>query len=204
MSFLGTKPKIDELKGKTFAIKDTIAVAGIKCTNGIDRKPSEWVPKVDATLVTRILDAGRIILGKSACEASYLVAVSDTSITNNVHNPYKYGYSTGGSSSGSARLVATGMVDMAVGADQGGSIRKPSANCGVVGMKPTWELVPYASCLRLEATLGHAGPMARNVEDCATLLLEAMILMIDNPMISLKDGSSLDRSFGDSLGSLRT
>jgi amidase len=158
------------LKGKTFAIKDAIAVAGIKCTNGIGGKVGEWTPKVDATLVTRILDAGGIILGKASCEAGCLVAVSDTSITGNVHNPYAYEYSTGGSSSGSARLVATGQVDMAIGTDQGGSLRKPSANCGVVCIKPTWGLVPYTGCLSLEATLDHAGPMASNVQDCATLL----------------------------------
>lgn len=165
-----TAPKSHELDGKTFAIKDAIAVAGVQCTNGIGGKVGEWIPKVDATLVTRILDAGGVISGKSACEAGCLVAVSDTSITGNVHNPYAYGYSIGGSSSGSARLVATGQVDMSVGADQGGSVRKPSTNCGVVGMKPTWGLVPYTGCLSLEATLDHAGPMARNVQDCATLL----------------------------------
>ena len=165
-----TQPKSNELKGKTFAIKDAIAVAGIKCTNGIGGKVGEWIPNVDATLVTRILDAGGVILGKSACEAGCLVAVSDTSVTGNVHNPHAYGYSTGGSSSGSARLVSTGKVDMAIGADQGGSLRKPSANCGVVGLKPTWGLVSYTGCLSLEATLDHAGPMARTVQDCATLL----------------------------------
>ncbi|KAH8669761.1 amidase signature domain-containing protein [Tricladium varicosporioides] len=164
------QPKSDELKGKTLAIKDAIAVAGIKCGNGIGGKVGGWIPNVDATLVTRILDAGGLILGKSACEAGCLVAVSDTSNTGNVHNPYAYGYSTGGSSSGSARLVSTGQVDMAIGTDQGGSTRKPSANCGVVCIKPTWGLVPYTGCLSLEATLDHAGPIARNVQDCATLL----------------------------------
>jgi amidase len=165
-----TTPNSDKLKGKTFAIKDAIAVAGIKCTNGLGGKMGDWVPRVDATVVTRILDVGGVILGKSACEAGCLVAVSDTSITGNVHNPYAHGYSIGGSSSGSARLVATGKVDMALGADQGGSLRKPSANSGVVGFKPTWGLVPYTGCLSLEATLDHAGPMATNAQDCATLL----------------------------------
>jgi amidase len=95
---------------------------------------------------------------------------SDTSVTGPVHNPYADGYSTGGSSSGSARLVATGSVDMSIGADQGGSIRLPSAHCGLVGLKPTWGLVPYTGVISLEATIDHAGPMTRNVPDCATLL----------------------------------
>ena len=158
------------MKDKTFVIKDAIAVAGTKCTNRIGEKMGEWIPKVDATIMPRILDAGGIILRKSACEAGCLVVVSDTSITGNVHNPYAYGYSTGGSSSDSAKLVATGQVDMSVGTDQGGSLRKPSANCGVVCIKPTWGLVPYIGCLSLEAMLDHASPMARNVQDCATLL----------------------------------
>lgn len=99
-----------------------------------------------------------------------LIFGSDTSVTGPVHNPYAHGYSTGGSSSGSARLLASGQVDLAIGADQGGSIRLPSANCGVVGLKPTWGLVPYTGCISLEATIDHAGPMAKTVQDCATLL----------------------------------
>jgi amidase len=103
-------PKSYELSGKTFAIKDAIAVAG----SGLAAKVGEWVPQFDATVVTRILDASGTILGKSVCEAGCLIAVSDTSVTSNVHNPYAYGYSTGGSSSGSAKLIATGQVDMAI------------------------------------------------------------------------------------------
>jgi amidase len=95
---------------------------------------------------------------------------SDTSVTGPVHNPHAHGYSTGGSSSGSGRLLASGQVDMAIGADQGGSIRLPSANCGVVGLKPTWGLVPYTGCISLEATIDHVGPMCKTVQDCATLL----------------------------------
>ncbi|KAF8858616.1 putative amidase [Acephala macrosclerotiorum] len=163
-----TAPKSNELQGKTLAIKDNIAVAGVKCTNGTGAV--DWTPNVDATLVTRILDAGGVILGKAACENNCFGAVSDTSVTGSVHNPYAHGYSTGGSSSGSGRLLASGAVDMAIGADQGGSIRLPSANCGVVGLKPTWGLVPYTGCISLEATIDHAGPMARTVQDCATLL----------------------------------
>ena len=100
----------------------------------------------------------------------WLTSDSDTSITGPVQNPYADGYSTGGSSSGSGRLVASGQVDVAIGADQGGSIRLPSAHCGLVGLKPTWGLVPYTGCISLEATIDHAGPMTKTVQDCATLL----------------------------------
>jgi amidase len=105
------------LKGKTFAIKDSIAISGVKCTNGMGGKSREWVPNVDATIVTRILDAGGVILGKATCEAGCLSAVSDTAITGNAHNLYAHEYSTGGSCSGNARLISSGQVDMVVGAD---------------------------------------------------------------------------------------
>lgn len=108
-----------------------------------------------------------------ACENCCLEGTSTSSITGRVHNPYAKDYSAGGSSSGSGRLVAVGAVDMAVGGDQGGSIRIPASNCGIVGHKPTWGLVPYTGILSLDAAIDHAGPMARNVEDCAALL-EAM------------------------------
>lgn len=91
-------------------------------------------------------------------------------MTGPVSNFYAPAYSTGGSSSGSGRLVASGAVDLAIGADQGGSVRLPSANCGLVGLKPTWGLVPYTGCISLEATIDHTGPMTKTVQDCATLL----------------------------------
>lgn len=87
-----------------------------------------------------------------------------------MHNPYADNYSCGGSSSGSGRLVGVGAVDMAIGGDQGGSIRIPATCCGVVGHKPTWGLVPYTGVLSLDASIDHTGPMAQNVPDCARLL----------------------------------
>lgn len=95
---------------------------------------------------------------------------SKSSCTGRVHNPYADNYNAGGSSSGSGRLVAIGSVDMAIGGDQGGSIRIPAACCGVVGHKPTWGLVPYTGILSLDASIDHTGPMTRTVPDCARLL----------------------------------
>jgi amidase len=95
---------------------------------------------------------------------------SHTSAAGPVHNPRKLGYSAGGSSSGSAALLAAGEVDMAIGGDQGGSIRIPAAYCGVYGMKPTHGLVPYTGIMPVEITLDHTGPMTRNVGDNALLL----------------------------------
>jgi len=90
-----------------------------------------------------------------------------------VVNPHDHTRTTGGSSSGSAALVASSAVDMAVGCDEGGSIRVPSAFCGIVGHKPTWGLVPFTGIFPLETTIDHVGPMARSVHDCA-LMLETM------------------------------
>jgi amidase len=87
-----------------------------------------------------------------------------------VHNPHRHGYSAGGSSSGSAALVAAGEVDMAIGGDQGGSIRIPASFCGIYGMKGTWGLVPYTGVMPIESTIDHTGPMAATVADCALLL----------------------------------
>ncbi|KAL6251619.1 hypothetical protein RBB50_001829 [Rhinocladiella similis] len=163
-----TQPESDLLQGRTIALKDNIALAGVRCTNGTDL--TGWTPELDATVVKRILDGGGIILGKAACESGCWSTVSDTSITGPVRNPYHDEYSCGGSSSGSARLVACGSVDMALGGDQGGSIRVPASSCGIVGLKPTWGLVPYTGILGVSAVIDHVGPMARTVADCALLL----------------------------------
>ncbi|KAF7198434.1 Amidase [Pseudocercospora fuligena] len=162
------KPKTSLLEGKTIALKDNIAFAGVRCTNGT--KAIEWTPEIDATVATRILDASGLVTGKAACENACMEGVSDTSCTGKVQNPYADGYSCGGSSSGSGRLVGSGAVDMALGGDQGGSIRIPAANCGIVGLKPTWGLVPYTGILSLESTIDHVGPMTKTVRDAALLL----------------------------------
>lgn len=161
-----------KLAGKTVALKDNISLAGVPMMNGASILEG-FVPSFDATVVTRLLDAGTTILGKATCEHYCLSGGSHTSDPAPVHNPYRHGFAAGGSSSGSAALVAAGEVDLAVGGDQGGSIRIPSAFCGTYGMKPTHGLVPYTGIMAIEATLDHAGPITRNVRDNA-LMLEVM------------------------------
>src|SRR3984893_13760793 len=113
-----------KLKGKTVVLKDNVMLAGVPMMNGAATLEG-YVPDFDATVVTRILDAGGEIVGKAHCEYFCLSGGSHTNATGAVHNPHKMGYSAGGSSSGSAVLVAAGEVDMAIGGDQGGSIRIP-------------------------------------------------------------------------------
>lgn len=128
------------LAGKKVAVKDNICVAGVPMMNG-SQLLEGYVPEVDATVVTRILDNGGTIAGKAACEDLCFSAGSHTCATGPIRNPHNPEHSTGGSSGGSAALVASGEVEMALGGDQGGSIRTPSCWCGVYGLKPTWGLV---------------------------------------------------------------
>jgi amidase len=160
------------LAGKKIVVKDNVCVAGLPMMNG-SKVIEGFVPTVDATVVTRLLDAGAEITGKSVCESFCMSFGSHTGDTGFVLNPHDHTRTTGGSSSGSAALVASNMVDMAVGCDEGGSIRVPSAFCGIVGLKPTWGLVPFTGIFPIEMTIDHVGPMAHTVHDCA-LMLETM------------------------------
>ncbi len=158
-----------KLKGKTVAIKDNVCVAGVPMMNGSSTLEG-YIPNIDATIVTRLLDAGAVIKGKSHCELFCLSGGSHTGALGPVHNPHKHGYSAGGSSSGSGALVAAGEVDLAIGGDQGGSIRMPSSFCGIYGMKPTHGLVPYTGVMPIESTIDHTGPMSATVADNALML----------------------------------
>jgi amidase len=157
------------LSGKRVVLKDNICLAGVPMMNGASTLEG-YVPDIDATVVTRILDAGGTIVGKAHCEYFCLSGGSHTSALGPVHNPYKYGYSAGGSSSGCGALVGAGEVEMAIGGDQGGSIRMPASYSGCYGMKATHGLVPYTGVMPIEATIDHTGPMTATVGDNALLL----------------------------------
>jgi amidase len=158
-----------KLKGKTVVLKDNVMLAGVQMMNGASTLEG-YTPEIDATIVTRILDAGGTIVGKAHCEYFCLSGGSHTNATGPVHNPHKMGHSAGGSSSGSAVLVALREADMAIGGDQGGSIRMPASFCGIYGMKPTHGLVPYTGIMPIEIYVDHTGPMTGTVRDNALLL----------------------------------
>ncbi|KAK1676272.1 amidase [Colletotrichum godetiae] len=157
------------LKGKTVCLKDCIAVAGVPQFFGSDAFPP-WTPSTDATVVTRVLDAGADILGTATCEHFCNSTASFTSAQGTIENPYKEGYSTGGSTSGGAALVCSGKIDIALGTDQGGSIRVPASFCGCVGVKPTHGLVPFTGVTSGDAIDDHAGPICRSVTEAAQCL----------------------------------
>src|SRR5262245_22817884 len=158
-----------KLAGKKVVLKDNICLAGVPMMNGASTLEG-YTPDIDATIVTRILDAGGTIAGKVHCEYFCFSGGSHTGAAGPVQNPRRPGYSAGGSSSGSAAVVAAGEVDMAIGGDQGGSIRIPAAYCGVYGLKPTHGLVPYTGVFPIEMTLVHTGPMTATVAHNALLL----------------------------------
>jgi len=163
----GTPP--GPLTGMTVAVKDNTAVAGVPMMNG-SKTIEGYTPLRDATVVSRMLAAGATIAGKAVCEDLCFSGGSHTSRTGPVRNPWDQTRSAGGSSSGSAALVMAGIVDVATGGDQGGSVRIPSAYTGIVGHKPTWGLVPYTGAFPIEQTIDHVGPITRTVSDAALVL----------------------------------
>lgn len=144
-------------------------MAGVPCLLGTDTFTG-WIPNTDATVVSRILDHGGTIAGKAVCENLSRGAVSNTAASGPVDNPYAKGYNAGGSSSGTAALVASGAVDMGIGCDQGGSVRIPASLCGLYGFKATTGLVPYTGIASNDASVDYVGPITKTCMDCATLL----------------------------------
>ncbi len=158
-----------KLAGKRIGIKDNISVAGIPMTCGSSVMDG-YVPDADATLVTRILDAGGKVVAKLNLDNFAFAGAGDTSSFGPTRNPHNPDYLAGCSSGGSAAALYYDDIDITVGGDQGGSIRIPSSWCGVVGLKPTHSLVPYTGCIGIDPTFDHAGPMGRTVADVALLL----------------------------------
>jgi amidase len=158
-----------KLAGRKIALKDNICVAGVPMMNG-SAVLEGFVPDIDATVVTMILDEGGEIIGKAVCEDLCFSGGSFTSATGPVLNPHNPKFNAGGSSSGSTALAVHGDCDMAMGGDQGGSIRIPCSWSGAYGLKPTHGLVPYTGIFPIEATLDHTGPIAKTVDNVALLL----------------------------------
>ncbi|MEZ5777016.1 MAG: amidase [Paracoccaceae bacterium] len=163
------------LHGIPVAIKDLIEVEGVPTGWGTKVEPARIAAK-DAPLVSRLRAAGAVILGKTnLLEYAYGVAHPEIGQTNNPHDPSR---TAGGSSGGSAAAVAGGIVPLAIGTDTGGSIRIPAAYCGIVGLKPSFGLVPLDGVFPLSWSLDHAGPLARSAADAAL----ALAVLAGNPM----------------------
>jgi amidase len=157
------------LNGWDVAVKDNIAVGGIEMTCG-SQVMEGYVPPRNATVVERLLDAGARVVGKTNMDDMAFTGNGHSSAFGPTLNPHDDTRLAGGSSGGSAIAVATDDADVALGGDQGGSIRVPAAWTGVVGHKPTHGLVPYTGCVGIENTIDHVGPLAPDVETAARTL----------------------------------
>ncbi|MET0215330.1 MAG: amidase [Vicinamibacterales bacterium] len=152
------------LHGCTISIKDLIDVKGAP-TTAASRVREGHVADADALVVSRLREAGAIIIGKCNLHELALGTTSDESAFGPVHNPRDISRSPGGSSGGSAAAVAAGLGRASIGTDTGGSIRIPAAACGVVGLKPTFGEIPTTGVVPLSVSLDHVGPIAPTVRD---------------------------------------
>lgn len=157
------------LHGIPIGIKDMIYTKNIKTTMGSEIF-KDYVPDYDAAVVEKLKQAGATIIGKLNTHQFAYGPTGDRSFYGPVKNPYNLSKITGGSSSGAGAAVATSLCYAALGTDTGGSIRIPSACCGIVGMKPTFGRVSKFGVHPLGFTLDHVGPMTRSVQDNAILL----------------------------------
>lgn len=157
------------LHGIPIGLKDLFDTAGILTTAG-SRLFADRIPQQDAAVVTRLCQAGAILVGKHNLHEIALGVTNENPHFGDCRNPWDTARSPGGSSGGSAAALAAGLCLGAMGTDTGGSIRIPSALCGTVGLKPTFGRVSRRGLLPLSETLDHAGPMARRVADVAILL----------------------------------
>ncbi|SDK56553.1 amidase [Natronorubrum texcoconense] len=156
------------LFGKTLAVKDNIAVSDLEMTCG--SAAYSVVPSFTAPAVDRLLEAGAGLVGKANMEPFAMGPTGEFSDFGHVTNPIDPDIVAGGSSSGSAAAVAAGTVDVALGSDTGGSIRIPSACCGIVGVKPSHRLVPRNGFVDFAPSLDTIGPMTRDVSTAASAL----------------------------------
>jgi aspartyl-tRNA(Asn)/glutamyl-tRNA(Gln) amidotransferase subunit A len=159
---------LGRLHGVPFSVKDTLDTAGVRTTLGAARF-ADRVPSTDAVVVGRLRAAGAILVGKTTTPELAHKGVTESPLFGVTRNPWALDHTCGGSSGGAAVAVATGMGPLAVGTDEGGSIRIPASYCGVVGLKPTFGLVPRVP-VGVAELLTHLGPLTRTVEDAALFL----------------------------------
>jgi len=192
------------LTGIPFLHKDIFCTLGVRTSCG-SRMLDNFEAPYDATVTTRLAQAGAVMLGKTNMDEFAMGSSNETSYYGPVRNPWDLERVPGGSSGGSAAAVAARLAPAATGTDTGGSIRQPAALCGITGIKPTYGRVSRYGMIAFASSLDQAGPMARSAEDAA-LVLEAMSgfdprdsTSIDHPVENYAAGLQRDLS-GLSIG----
>ncbi|WP_306546692.1 Asp-tRNA(Asn)/Glu-tRNA(Gln) amidotransferase subunit GatA [Desulfobulbus sp.] len=161
--------QVGPLCGIPLAIKDVLCTTSMPTTCG-SRILEHFIAPYNATVVTKLADAGSVLLGKLAMDEFAMGSTSENCAFQTPHNPWKLGYVAGGSSGGSAAAVAADQCFASLGSDTGGSIRQPASLCGTVGMKPTYGRVSRYGLVAFASSLDQVGPLTKDVRDCALMM----------------------------------
>jgi aspartyl/glutamyl-tRNA(Asn/Gln) amidotransferase, A subunit len=183
------------LCGIPIAIKDVLCTTSMPTTCG-SRMLEHFIAPYDATVVTRLAQAGSVLLGKLAMDEFAMGSTSENCAFKVPRNPWNPDYVTGGSSGGSAAAVAADECFASLGSDTGGSIRQPASFCGTVGMKPTYGRVSRYGLVAFASSLDQVGPLTKDVRDCALMM---NVISGYDPM----DSTSIDRKTPEYLDSLQ-